>query len=109
MSIIQLQRAERSLWAFGHPKEGYTLNIEENDLSDGTEITKVTSPANLIAHHEVITRFQAFRDGDESWLSKYEWETQTSTPTARAIKKVLVLVLTVAMLFFLLKFVFKLF
>ena len=66
ISIIEMRRDRLTLCAFGHPKEGYTLDLRDAVEPTGTETSKVTSPTALISHREVITVFQAFVQNDDS-------------------------------------------
>lgn len=78
LSVVFLERGSLKLFAFGHPKEGYTLEINED------RSRKVTSLKKLVPQTDVIGLFQAFARGDDSWQGRCEWERLEDIPTTAA-------------------------
>jgi hypothetical protein len=110
ISMIMLRRAPIELWAFGHPKEGYTLAIDEDVAPKGTRTSKVTSPTKMVPHDEIIRLFQDFARGDDSWQNRFAWEPGiTETPMGRVLKRLIAIVLSFLLLVLILKYVLKLF
>jgi hypothetical protein len=103
ISIVLLDRSPILLWAFGHPKEGYALQISEG-LS-----RKVTPMKKPVTHTEVIRIFQDFARGDDSWQNKFTWEQleDSIVPTAVICKRVALYIAVFALLIILLKYVLK--
>jgi hypothetical protein len=110
ISIIMLLRPPVTLWAFGHPKEGYTLDISEDVEPKGTQTSKVTSPANLVPHAEIVRLFQDFARGDDSWQNQFQWEPgMTRLSGAKAMKRPAVIIVSFVLLVLIMKYVLKLF
>lgn len=110
ISVIELGRPPVILCAFGNPTQGYTLDIRETLEPKGTETSKVTSPAKLLPHEEVVRIFQAFARGDDSWQAKFHWEPGLGTiPAGRAYKHLAVMIIGFVLLVLVLKYVLKLF
>lgn len=80
------------------------MELETIDAS-GTETSKVTSPAKLIQHDEVVRLFCDFARGDDSWQNKYEWQPGLrKLSTAQMFRGLALLVVIGIVLIFLVKF-----
>jgi hypothetical protein len=109
ISMVLLERPPVQLWAYGHPKEGYTLDITQSLEPKGTETSKVTSLAQPIPQEEVIRIFQDFARGDDSWQTKFQWEPGiTVLPRAQTLMRSAVILGGFVLLVLLLKYVLKL-
>jgi hypothetical protein len=110
ISIVMLERPPVQLWAFGHPKEGYTLDITQEAEPKGTLTSKITSPAKPVPHEEIIRLFQDFARGDDSWQNRFEWEPRpVEGPFTKVLKRIFVIIVGFVLLVLILKYVLKLF
>ena len=111
ISMIMLERPPFTLWAFGHPKEGYTLDLNENVEPKGTQTRKVTSPAKMIPQGEVVRVFQSFARGEDSWQQQFQWDDLgiAQLPSSIVFKRLAVIIGTAVLLFLLLKYVLRVF
>jgi hypothetical protein len=108
ISILKISREPGTLCAVGNPKDGYRLEIET--VLRRAPVRRAITIDTHIPQEKALHAFKAFAHNGKNWPAKFEWE-QLAGPVHTAVikRQMVIYITTFVLLYFVLKYVFKLF